>query len=434
MATRTRPAAADRSGRQIAIRVALGVAVIGALALGAALYMINLSVLNPWHGGFDLKVYRGAVVWWLDSKPLYAFHRNATPYGFTYPPFAALTMLPMSLFTQTGALWVNGALSAVVLVALTWWLVAPVAARHGWSRWFAVGVAVPLVYLIEPVRETIAYGQVNLYLMALVLLDVALLARGNRLAGIGIGLATAIKLTPGLFILYLLITGRWRAAATAAGTFVGATLLAGAVAPGTSKQYWTATLFETNRVGKVDSADNQSVLSLVARAVGTGPLSSLVWVVAAGLLLVAGMLRARQAWRRGDELVGVTLTGLVACLVSPISWTHHLIWVVPAILVLIDVALGTPVTAPDWLRDRRLVAGATALAASAIFGFSVVWYFANFDGSIPRHDAATAIGANAYVLAMLAMLVLVPARALPATVVRPGSTPARMAVGTALPD
>jgi alpha-1,2-mannosyltransferase len=414
--------------------VALGIAVICAVALGAALYMINLSVLNPWHGGFDLKVYRGAVVWWLDHKPLYTFHRNATPYGFTYPPFAALTMLPMSLFTQTGALWVNATMSVVVLVALTWWLVAPIAARHGRPRWFAVGVAVPLVYLIEPVRETIAYGQVNLYLVALVLLDVALLARGNRFAGVGIGLATAIKLTPGLFILYLLITGRWRAAATALGTFAGATLLAAAVAPGTSKQFWTVTLFETNRVGKVESADNQSVLSLVARAFGTGTLSSVVWVAAAGLVLVAGMLRARQAWRRGDELVGVTLTGLVACLVSPISWTHHLIWVVPAILVLLDVALGTPVAAPGWLRDRRLLAGATALAVSAVFGFSVVWYFANFDGSIHRHDALAAIGTNAYVLAMLALLVLVPVRALSVTVPRPGSSPARMAVGTALPD
>jgi alpha-1,2-mannosyltransferase len=412
----------------------LGVAIIGAVALGAALYMINLSVLHAWHGGFDLKVYRGAVIWWLHHKPLYTFHRNATPYGFTYPPFAALTMLPMALFSQSTTLWINGTFSAVVLVVLTWWLVAPIAVRHGWSRWFAVGVAVPLVYLIEPVRETIAYGQVNLYLVALVLVDVALLARGSRFAGVGIGLATAIKLTPGLFIVYLMITDRWRAAGTALGTFVGATLLAAAVAPGTSKQFWTATLFETKRVGKVESADNQSVLSLLARAFGTGSLTTLLWVGAAGLVLVLGMWRARQAWLEGDEVVGITLTGLVACLISPISWTHHLIWVVPAILVLADVAAGTPVAGTGRPRNRRLLAGAVALAACVVFGFSVVWYFAHFDGSIRRHDALAAIGTNAYVLAMLALLALVPVRALSAAVPQPGSHPARMAVGTALPD
>jgi alpha-1,2-mannosyltransferase len=433
-ATRVQPPLADRSGRRTAVRAVLGVAIICAVALGAALYMINWSVLNPWHGGFDLKVYRGAVIWWLHHKPLYTFHRNATPYGFTYPPFAALAMLPLALFTQHTALWVNGTLSAVVLVVLTWWLVAPIAARHGWSRWFAVGVAVPLVYLIEPVRETIAYGQVNLYLVALVLVDVALLARGHRFAGVGIGLATAIKLTPGLFILYLVITGRWRAAATALGTFVGATLLAAAVAPGTSKQFWTVTLFQTKRIGKVESADNQSVLSLIARAFGTGTLTSLLWVGAAGLVLVLGMLRARQAWRRGDELVGVTLTGLLSCLVSPISWTHHLIWVVPAILVLVDVAAGTPVAAAGELRTRRLVAGATALAASVVFVFSVVWYFANFDGSMPGHGIAVEIGADAYGLAMLALLALVPIRRLPARAADLGGSPARVAVGTAAPD
>ncbi|MDQ1661190.1 MAG: alpha,2-mannosyltransferase, partial [Blastococcus sp.] len=199
-------------------------------------------------------------------------------------------------------------------------------------------------------------------------------------------------------------------------------------------QFWTVTLFETKRVGKVESADNQSVLSLIARAFGTGTLTSVLWVGAAGLVLVLGMLRARQAWRRGDELVGVTLTGLVACLVSPISWTHHLIWVVPAILVLVDVAAGTPVAAAGELRTRRLAAGATALVASVVFGFSVVWYFAHFDGSMTEHGITAQIGADAYGLAMLALLALVPIRRLPGDVPDQGGSPARMAVGTAPAD
>jgi hypothetical protein len=84
--------------------------------------------------------------------------------------------------------------------------------------------------------------------------------------------------------------------------------------------------------------------------------------------------------------------------------------------------------------NRRLLAGAAALAASVVFGCSVVWYFAHWDGTILRHDAAAAIGTNAYVLAMLALLVLVPVRHLPGRGADRGRSPARIAVGTAVPD
>src|SRR3978361_419681 len=116
-ATRAQPPPTDRSPRRTAARALAGVVIICAVALGAALYMINLSVLHAWHGGFDLKVNRGAAIWWRADKPLYTFHRNATPYGFTYPPFAAFTMLPMALFHQRSALCIHGAATPLV----TWY-------------------------------------------------------------------------------------------------------------------------------------------------------------------------------------------------------------------------------------------------------------------------------------------------------------------------
>jgi alpha-1,2-mannosyltransferase len=395
--------------------VAQVVLVCGIVVL-VAVYLTFFPVLGPWHGAFDLKVYRGAVVWWLHHRPLYTFHRDATPYGFTYPPFAALAMLPMAWLSEVQAQDVQIAVSALAVIGTTWFLVAPVAVRHRWPRWFAVALAVPLVYVMEPVRETLAYGQVNLYLVALVLLDMALLARGSRLAGLGIGLATAIKLTPGPFVLYLLLTGRWRAAGVAVGTFLAATLAAFAVAPGTSTQFWTKILFETKRVGRVGSADNQSVLGLLTRMIGSGTWVDRLWVLVAAAVLAVGMLRARQAWRRGDELVGITLTGLTSCLISPISWTHHLYWIVPAALVLIDVAAGTRVDGASWAllhgrpRATTLAAGAGALTVIGVFGLSVVWLMADFDGTLHGTGPVVAVVTSLYVLVMLVLLVLLPAR------------------------
>jgi alpha-1,2-mannosyltransferase len=279
-----------------------------------------------------------------------------------------------------------------------------------------VAVAVPLVYAMDPVRETIGYGQVNLYLVALVVLDLVAIRRGRRWAGLGIGLATAIKLTPGLFIVYLALTGRRRQAGVALGTFAAGTLLAAAVSPRTSVQFWTATLFQTSRIGRVEAVDNQSVLGLIARLVGSGAVGTAVWVVVAAAVLVVGMGRAAQAFRRGDELVGITLTGLTTCLVSPISWTHHLYWVVPAAVVLLDLAAGTPPAGRTWPwprarpRAAACAAGVAAVAVYAVFFLSVVWFVSDPAGRLTAGGTAGILAGNAYVYALLALLVFLPAR------------------------
>jgi alpha-1,2-mannosyltransferase len=356
------------------------------------------------------------VQWWLDHRPLYAFHRNRTPYGFTYPPFAALTMLPLAFVSQIGAMTLQVIANGVLVVLFTWWLVRPVADRHGWPRWFSVALAVPLVYAMEPVRETIGYGQVNLYLAALVVLDVVGVRRGWRWAGVGTGLAMAVKLTPGLFVLYFLLTGRRRQAGIALGTFAGATLLAALVSPSTSVQFWTSALFDTSRVGRVESAANQSVLGLIARLGGTDSPGTGVWLLAAVAVVVVGMWRAVRAFRAGDEVAGVTLAGLTTCLASPISWTHHLVWVVPAVVLLVDVAAGTPLAAgPDQPGRRtgpRTVAAVAAAAVYGIFVLSVVSFVSDPAGYPTATGAWATLAANAYVLVMLALVAVLPVRRL----------------------
>ncbi|MGW0217664.1 glycosyltransferase family 87 protein [Micromonospora chokoriensis] len=373
--------------------------VVGVVVLAAAVAAF-LAVAAVRHGFFDLKVYYGALTWWVhDGGEIYDYLKPNTQYGFTYPPFAALVMLPMAYLPWTAAIVVSVLASVVTTTVLIWWLVDPIARRAGWTRWFALAVALCLAAAFEPMRETVNFGQVNTLLLFLVAVDLLrLLPTGNRWAGVGIGLATAIKLTPGVFIVYLLVTGRWRAALTASGTAAGVSLLAGALFPDASREFWTEALWNTGRVGELAFVSNQSLRGVVARLDPQHP-STVLW-----LLLVLGTLalwawRSRAAVAAGDEATGLALTGAVMCLVSPVTWVHHLVWLLPALILLVDNAMAAPAG-----RRRRV------LLIAAIIGYALlisrtVWFwekdFTGFDGFV---------GSNAYVWISLALLAFLPIR------------------------
>ncbi|GAA1042756.1 glycosyltransferase 87 family protein [Virgisporangium ochraceum] len=301
-----------------------------------------------WYGNrhhfLDLRIYVNAMRWWHDGHPLYEFAHDDPiqgRLGFTYPPFAALVLAPLGVIGFRASVFLFWAGSAAAVIVTTFWLVKPIAKKHGTPLWFALLLALPLVSTLEPIRETVNFGQINMLLVLLVLTDLLIIApRWPKLAGIGIGVAAAIKLTPAIFIVYLLITRRWRAALTATATAAGATLLAAAVAWNDSWHFWTAALWETGRVGHTDRIANQSILGVLARLSDPADPNRLVWLALVAVVTGYGLWRARKAALAGDEVVGLTLTGFVGGLVSPITWPHHLFWFVPALLVLVDVAAG----------------------------------------------------------------------------------------------
>ncbi|SHF64682.1 glycosyltransferase 87 family protein [Geodermatophilus nigrescens] len=404
--------AGTRAGATSRRRVAAGVGLFAAL-VGVVAWVSVVVPNDPWHDFFDLRVYRGAVAWWLDGQPLYDFTYGRSPYGFTYPPFAALLVLPMALLPYPVVAAGHVLLNVVVLGGLAWWLLTPLARRHGWPLPWAWVLALPLLFVLEPVRETMGFGQVNLFLMALVLADVAALRRGSRWAGVGIGLAAAVKLTPGLFVVWLLLTRRTRAAAVAIGTAAAATLLAFAVVPGTSWRFWTETLWQTERVGKLDKTSNQSLLGALARLTDPAEPPRLVWALLAAAALAFVLTRAVRAARAGDDLAGVALTGLAACLVSPISWSHHFVWLVPALVVLVDVAAGTPpaVPAPRWWRDRpRVLAGSLAAVAAGVLASSAIWFAFATTGHHHERGVAGIVVEDLYLLVTLVVVAVLPAR------------------------
>jgi alpha-1,2-mannosyltransferase len=380
-----------------------------------------LSVAAARHGYFDLGVYQGAMGYWVhDGGEIYDYLKPGTRYGFTYPPFAALSMLPLAYLGWHVAILGSVTGSVLATAVVVGWLVLPIARRQGWTRWFAMAVALCLAAAFEPIRETVNFGQVNMLLLVVVAFDVLWLVSrktlagshsdkphvtGSRFAGIGIGLATAVKLTPGVFILYLLVTRRWRAAAVATGTAAAATLAAAAIAPGASREFWTQALWDTSRVGSLGFISNQSLRGVIARShwlseLGGGHGATLLWVLGVIAVLTVWAIRARAAVAAGDEVAGMALTGVAGCLISPVTWIHHLVWLFPALVLLVDHGVASPVGSR---RRRALLAG--AIFGDALLSSRFVWLWES-----GAHGLVGFLGSNAYVWASLALLVGTPIR------------------------
>ena len=342
-------------------------------------FTATVPLLRDW---FDLRVYHGAVDTWVHhGGRLYDYRVPGTTYGFTYPPFAAVAMLPMALFDLRTAIAVGLLLNLAALAVVVRLLTGRAWRRHGW---YGCALGACVLALFEPLRDTFSFGQVNLLLLALVLVDAWLLATGRgRRAGVGIGLAAAVKLTPALFIGLLLVAKRWRAAAVATVVALSATGFAAVVAPDASRFYWTDAMWDTTRVGRLDYVSNQSLQGILARL---GEPDRAVWAVAVVLTLGVWAVRGRRAVVAGDWAAAFALTGLTACLVSPITWVHHLVWLLPSFAVLVRTG-------------HLRIAG----ALYAVLCTSVVWLWFDDASGIDGF-----LGSNTYTWITLGLLLWLP--------------------------
>jgi alpha-1,2-mannosyltransferase len=375
---------------------------------------VTAVAAHVWYGDrhrfFDFDIYYRAVRWWAQGHDVYSYSQTDPvqgSLGFTYPPCAALLLRPLAGMPLGAAQAVFGAVSVVALIVTMWCLVAPLAARHGYPSWFGVALALPFVSWLEPVRETFTFGQINFILMALVVVDLLVaVPRRSRLAGVGIGLAAAIKLTPAIFVVYLLLTRRWRAAATAAVAALAANLAGAALMWHDTWRFWTDLLWRTDRIGHTDRLENQSLMGALARLSDGGP-NKPAWALLAAVIVGYGLWRARRAALAGDEVSGLTLTALVGCLVSPVTWSHHLLWFAPALIVLVDAALDSRRTG-----RRRWSPALLAVVLYVTATFAVIsWYDWHVVEPSADHGVTGFLIDNWYVLLMLALLVRLPFRA-----------------------
>lgn len=280
----------------------------------------------PWEPStIDLSVYYHAVRAMLDGQNIMEFTSPGWNLYFIYPPVAAILMLPLAigpyLFWQ------------LVWTALLIFAQNTVMARCGLPRGWAIALlSIALMIGMEPIRTTIGYGQINTLLMAMVIID--LLPddpnRKRRIPqGLLIGIAAAVKLTPALFVLMLLILGRKRPAITAMITFAVLTVI------GTVLQFEATVAFvkslaggETHTSGPV-YVGNQSLLGVVLRIFGETGGNTVIGLVISAIAAVLAAIVGPYWWRQGSQVLAIGLVGLGTNLASPLSWTHHFVWMLP---------------------------------------------------------------------------------------------------------
>ncbi|MCC5580411.1 DUF2029 domain-containing protein [Microtetraspora sp. AC03309] len=308
----------------------------------------------------DLDVYRTGGESLLLGVPLYdAITPAPQLLPFTYPPIAAMLAVPLAAIPWPLAQWVWTAAIVVTLAVTVRYAFRPSLER--------VRVAMPLVFAVlvvaclylMPIRDQIRFGQVDLFLVALCLLD-CVVRRPWWPRGMLIGVATAVKLTPGVFLIYLAITAfSWRkpymrdgeqgrAFFMAVFTAALLTVLPFLVIPADAKDFWFSALLDPGRLGANAATTNQSVRGMLIRLYLPDSITSALWLVAVAAIGWYGFRRARAAFLDGDPMTAVALTGLMAVLLSPVAWIHHLAWTVVVLAAL--VGTGTD-------RVRLLVAG-----------------------------------------------------------------------------
>ena len=346
------------------------------------LVVVGAAVAGALRGGFkDLSVYLygGRAV--LDSLPVYESGDPVTGLHFTYPPFAAVVMVPLALLPTwlAAALWTGASVAAlaavVVLVRRELDRPAP-----GWL----VALLTAGALALEPVWQNLAFGQANLILMLAVMVD--LFRPERRWSGVLVGIAAGLKLTPLVFVVLLVLVGRRAAAGRAALAFAGTVAVGFVVMPGSAAAYWADNLVDARRIGPPALAHNQSVYGALTRLLD-GPPPTWAWLAVAGPLSLAVLVVGAGWWRHGDRVLGTCLGAMAMLLASPISWSHHWVWAVPVALAL-------------WERNRW-----AGVAWTAVFvARPVVWppYSSGreYGWSPPEH-----LVGNAYLLAALAFSV-----------------------------
>jgi alpha-1,2-mannosyltransferase len=357
---------------------------VAAAALGYAAW--RLFGHTPYR--IDIDIYQMGGQAWLDGRPLYRgdvlFH---TPIGldlpFTYPPLAAIVFCPFSWLHMPAASVAITVLTLVLLIvstvmvltALDVWSTSRVVPGPAWLRrlWLSVIIAAPAAIWLEPITSNFAFGQVNVVLMTVVIAD-CVPRRTPWPRGLLLGLGMALKLTPAVFLLYFLLRRDNRAALTALASFAAATLVGFVLAWGDSWEYWTDTVHNTERIGKPTLNTDQNIAGALAR-VGLGEHERfLLWVVGCLLVLAVTIWAMRRVLRAGEPVLAVICVALFGLVVSPVSWSHHWVWMLPAVLV--TGILG-------W-RRRNVALAVVSAAGVALMRWTPI-------DLLPKHHETTAV-------------------------------------------
>ncbi|MFB7716161.1 glycosyltransferase 87 family protein [Nocardia sp. NPDC056100] len=410
--TTTRTLAPDRSPRRGELPEEHGAAgrpvvsdrmmIVVAIAAVAVLvwHVFAMPMGNPYYGLFsnalDLQVYRAGGLSLLERTPLYS-GPVVFEMEFTYTPFAALTFVPLAFFGVSVAKVIWWVAIMAALIGLVGRCLLVLRYENTARTWIFATVLAVVCTALEPVRTTLWLGQVNVFLVLLIVWDLTRPPTA-RLRGLGVGIAAGIKLTPAFFLLYLACTRQWRTLGIAAGTFAATIAVGFLIRPTDSWKYWSAQVTASGRIGAVDSPGNQSVNGIVAQllrfadarkfishtygTVYTPPMW--MWLAAVIPVIALGLAAATLAYRTGRNLLAITIAGMTSACASPFSWGHHWVWFVPLFILAVHHVCTTT--------DRK-----RWIALAVVLSISFCWWW-NYPDRPPLAESPHPIGIGLFML------------------------------------
>jgi alpha-1,2-mannosyltransferase len=356
--------------------------------LATAVFMS--SRLDAWgEQGLDFSVYwhGGKILNEAGQSPSDLYSRTVGWAGgpelpFTYPPFAALLFGLLARLPEESALMLFNAAGAAVAVWVAVRGVRYWSAKQDWrstfggagfkatrNRWGAVILLLAVINL-GPWRETLAFGQINILLMGLMAAD--LLAGNQRWnqgfpgRGFLVGMAAGIKLTPLVFGLYFLVRKDWRGLFNMAGGFAFTVLLGWLVRPAESFTFWLEILPDTSRIGGAGYVDNLSIKGALLHFGVPEAGVTVPWLLLSLLVAGGGALVIKAASDQGARVVAISATALTMLLISPVSWSHHWVWMA----AVLPAFAWTLRETPHRYRATRWVMGGVLGASIIVFFFS----------------------------------------------------------------
>jgi alpha-1,2-mannosyltransferase len=375
-----------------------GVVAFGAALGGYVIYMVGHAkgyTMDP----VDLAVYRSGGLIVRHIRPYYDPHLAAPLYDwvgygklhlpFTYPPFAAVSFALVSFVPYQLSLNLSVAVDLVALLAAVWFTLGGLGYRRvTLVRAGATLLGAGAVLWTEPVLRVIYLGQVNLVLLALIMWDLCQpdTDKSRWWKGFGTGIAAGVKLVPLIFIPYLLAARKFRQAAMTLAGFAFTVLVGFAFLPGDSAKWWFDGLFaQGSRTGFIGWNGNQSLDGLITRLAGSVDAGRPAWIAVALVFGAAGVVSAGLLDRKGYAVLGLLMAALTGLLVSPVSWDHHWVWIVPGVVTAGHYAVHA------WRRGARKAAAACGLLAVAIVAWFGAWPTKFFDVT-PPHLGTDSLG------------------------------------------
>lgn len=350
----------------------------------------------------DVDVYRSGAETFLNGESPYTDlppPRWGDPIPYIYPPFSVLLFVPLAL--------VSTSIAFPALTVLTTLALVPIvkAYRAASPELRPLLRTTPLVLFAafallaaHPVQNTVFWGQVNVLLMLLVVVDV-LWPNPRWPRGLLIGIAAAVKLTPAGFALIFLLQRDMRAVATSALTFLGASVVGFLVLPSDSVRFWTDRMLNTTEMYTGLPYANESYAAGLEKLGLTGGWLDLTLYGGLALIVAMTVLGTRRAIRDGNLPLAVGVTAAGVLLVSPVSWSHHWVLALPTAALLVVMGLRR--------RNGWLFAG-------GVLAVVVYWMAPHY--RLPLHPATWTfpehVAGASYQLLALALLIVMTVRQL----------------------